>query len=73
MPEKVTAEKIVSEIKSIAQNNNQKTLRIDIIDGNNGAQKVFEHLGFKYVDSVELTHYVVGLVNFHLYELVLKK
>ena len=56
----------------MAMNNNQKTLRIDIVDGNDGAQKVFEKLGFKYIESIEIEHYAVGLQKFHLYEYLLK-
>lgn len=59
---------IFNEIKKIALNNNQKTLRIDIVGGNVGAQRVFEKLGFKYITTVEIIHYAVGLQDFHLYE-----
>lgn len=52
--------------------NNIKTIRIDVIDGNAGAKKVFEKLGFEYVDSVETFHEAVGLETFHLFEYVLK-
>lgn len=62
--------KIFDEIKKM--NQTMKTLRIDIVDGNIGAEKVFEKLGFEYVTSVEIKHYAVGLQKFHLYEYVLK-
>ena len=62
---------IFSQIKENAIINKQKTIRIDIIDGNIGAQKVFKRLGFEYVDTVEVFHNAVGLEKFHLYELVL--
>ncbi len=66
------SKKIFKKIKEMAMNNNQKTLRIDIVDGNDGAQKVFEKLGFKYIESIEIEHYAVGLQKFHLYEYLLK-
>ena len=53
--------------------NDKKAIRIDVIDGNVGAQKVFEKFGFEYVDSVEMFHEAVGLETFHLYEKALKK
>ncbi len=53
--------------------NNRKSIRLDVIDGNVGAQKVFEKLGFEYVGSVETFHEAVGLETFHLYENVLEK
>ena len=64
---------IFNQIKDNAIKNNQRTIRIDIIDGNIGAQNVFEALGFKYVDTAESFHKAVGLEKFHLYELVLVK
>lgn len=60
--------KVFEEIKADAIRNNKKTIRIDIIDGNTGALKVFEKLGFEYADSREITHQAVGLETFHLYE-----
>ncbi len=63
---------IFNQIRDNALTNNQKSIRIDIIDGNVGAQKVFEKFGFKYVDTVEVFHEAVGLEKFHLYEYVLK-
>lgn len=63
---------ILNQIEKTAIKNNRKTMRIDIIDGNEGARKVFESLGFEYVDSVEAFHDAVGLKTFHLYEKILK-
>lgn len=65
--------KIFNEIKDIVLTNHQKTIRIDIVEGNVGAQNVFEKLGFKYITAVEITHYAVGLTKFHLYEFPLTK
>ena len=64
--------KIFDHIVKTAIENNKKTIRIDVIDGNIGAQKVFEELGFEYVDSVQMFHEAVGLETFHLYENLLK-
>lgn len=64
---------IFNKIKKTAIENKQKSIRLDIIDGNIGAQKVFEKFGFEYVDTVEAFHEAVGLEKFHLYELVLEK
>lgn len=63
---------IFNQIKNIAITNNKKTIRLDIINGNTGAQKVFEKFGFEYVDTVEIFHDAVGLEKFHLYEYVLE-
>lgn len=64
---------IFNQIKENALKNNLKSIRIDVIDGNVGAEKVFRKLGFKYIDTVELQHNAVGLEKFHLYEYPLKK
>ena len=55
-----------------AKKNNKKTIRIDVIDGNVGALKVFEKWGFKYVNSLKAFNESVGLQTFHLYERLLK-
>ena len=65
--------KIFDEIKDITMANNKKTIRIDVIDGNVGAQKVYEHLGFEYIGCAETNQYPIGPEKFHLYEYVLKK
>ena len=64
---------IFSQIKTYGLKNNKKTVRVDIIDGNDGAQKVFRKLGFEYVDTVEMFHPAVGLEKFHLFECDLEK
>ena len=62
---------IFNQIKENALITNKKTIRIDIIDGNIGAKKVFEKLGFEYVDTAEIFHIAVGWEKFHLYEYIL--
>ena len=62
---------IFRQIKSNALKNNKKTIRLDIINGNIGAQKVFEKFGFEYVNTVEIFHDAIGLEKFHLYEHIL--
>lgn len=64
---------VFNQIKANAFKNNIMTIRIDIIDGNIGARKVFKKFGFEYVDSAEIFHPAVGLEKFHLYEYILKK
>lgn len=66
------ARKIFELIKQNALKNNQKSIRLDVIDGNDGARKVFEKLGFEYIDTISMFHIAVGLEKFHLYEFVLK-
>ena len=62
---------IFNQIENSAVENNKKSIRIDIIDGNIGAANVFKKFGFEYVDSVKMFHEAVGLETFHLYEKLL--
>ena len=56
-----------------AISHDKKTIRIDVIDGNIGAQKVFEKFGFEYVGCAEMFHEAVGRETFHLYEKEIKE
>ena len=64
---------ILNLIEENAIKKNQKTIRLDIINGNDGARKFFENYGFEYIATVEIFHEAVGLEKFHLYEYVLEK
>lgn len=64
---------IFNQIRKNALKKNKKTIRVDIIDGNIGALKVFERFGFEYIDTVEMFHPAVGCESFHLYELGLSR
>lgn len=64
---------IFDHIVKEAIKNNKKTIRIDVIDGNIGAQRAFEKWGFEYVDSVEMFHEAVGWETFHLFERILNE
>lgn len=64
---------IFGQIKMYGQKNNKKTIRVDIIHGNDGALNVFKRFGFEYVDTVEMFHPAVGLEKFHLFEYDLEK
>lgn len=64
---------VFTQIKDNAIKDGRKTIRIDIITGNTGAQKVFEKFGFDYIESVRLFHPAVGLERFHLYEYSLNR
>ena len=59
---------IFNLIKNNSTKHNKKTIRLDIINGNVGAQKVFESFGFEYIESVEMFHEAVGWEKFHIYE-----
>lgn len=52
----------------VARNQDFKALRLDVIDGNQAARKLYEKCGFKYIQDLSLYYDNCGLVNFYLYE-----
>lgn len=49
----------------------KKALRLDVIENNTTAEKLYQRLGFQYVQTKTLYYDVVGEMAFKLYELVL--
>ncbi|MBR4150422.1 MAG: GNAT family N-acetyltransferase [Firmicutes bacterium] len=48
-----------------------KTLRLDVLEGNIPAEKVYTALGFQYVSTVRMFYEDTGWTNFRLFELIL--
>ena len=49
----------------------KKALRLDVIENNTTAEKLYQKLGFQYIQTKTLYYDVVGEMTFKLYELVL--
>ena len=49
----------------------RKVLRLDVIENNTTAEKLYQKLGFQYIQTKTLYYDVVGEMTFKLYELVL--
>ena len=49
----------------------KKALRLDVIENNTTAEKLYQKLGFQYIQTKTLYYDVVGEMAFKLYELVL--
>ena len=49
----------------------RKALRLDVIENNTTAEKLYQKLGFRYIQTKTLYYDVVGKMTFKLYELVL--
>ena len=64
---KKISKEIFNIIRKYSLKNNKKTIRVDIIYGNDGAESVF-----KYIDTVEEYYDAVGFERFLLYEYDLK-
>ncbi|RHP72775.1 GNAT family N-acetyltransferase [Ruminococcus sp. OF02-6] len=49
----------------------KKAMRLDVIENNVTAEKLYQKLGFQYIQTKTLYYDVVGEMMFKLYELVL--
>lgn len=47
------------------------TVRLDVLDGNPAAERLYEKAGFRYVGTKQIFYEDTGLADFHLYEHVL--
>lgn len=52
----------------VSKEHGLKAVRLDVIEGNNPARKLYEKCGFKHVQDLELYYDDCGLVLFYLYE-----
>ena len=58
-------------VEKIAKESGIKSLRLDVLDSNIPAIKLYEKCGFDYIDTVDLGYGKYGLDNFKLYEKLL--
>lgn len=65
------ARKLVEFAKEYGKETGRKTIRIDVTDGNLPAIKLYEKLGFVYIDKIDLNRGDHGLPLFLLYEYIL--
>ena len=65
------AQRLVENIIEQERKVGKKTLRLDVIENNTTAEKLYQKLGFQYIQAKTLYYNVVGEMTFKLYELVL--
>ena len=65
------AQRLVENVIEQARNAGKKALRLDVIENNTSAEKLYQELGFRYIQTKTLYYDVVGEMTFKLYELVL--
>ena len=65
------ARKLVEGVIERERKAGKKALRLDVIENNTTAEKLYQKLGFQYVQTKTLYYDVVGKMTFKLYELVL--
>ncbi len=54
------AKQMVREVIKIAQENNIKTIRLDVLGGNIPAEKAYMKMGFMYLDSIQMFYEDTG-------------
>ncbi|MGM0125692.1 hypothetical protein IGI37_003091 [Enterococcus sp. AZ194] len=62
------AKQMIYQAIDYARKNNQKAIRLDVLEGNIPAENLYTGLGFRYIDSKEMFYEDTGWTNFKLYE-----
>ena len=65
------ARRLVENVIEQERKVGKKALRLDVIENNTTAEKLYQKLGFRYIQTKTLYYGVVGKMTFKLYELVL--
>ena len=65
------ARKLVENVIEQERKAGKKALRLDVIENNTTAEKLYQKLGFQYIQTKTLYYDVVGEMMLKLYELVL--
>ncbi len=62
------AQEMVKEAINIVSDKKQKAIRLDVLGCNIPAQKLYEKMGFNYIDTIKLFYEDTGLTDFLMYE-----
>ena len=65
------ARRLVENVIEQERKVGKKALRLDVIENNTTAEKLYQKLDFRYIQTKTLYYDVVGKMTFKLYELVL--
>ena len=65
------ARRLVENVMELERKAGIRALRLDVIENNVTAEKLYQKLGFQYIQTKTLYYDVVGEMTFKLYELVL--
>ena len=65
------ARTLVENVIELERKAGKKALRLDVIENNMTAEKLYQKLGFQYIQTKTLYYDVVGKMTFKLYEMVL--
>ena len=62
------AKDMVAYLLSLAKENRQKAVRLDVLKGNLPAEKLYLKMGFTYIDTIMMYYEDTGWMDFDLYE-----
>ena len=65
------AKELVGFAIKYAKENNQKSIRLDVLKGNVPAEKLYSSMGFKYHCTLPMYYEDIGLTDYEIYELSL--
>ncbi|MDL2302367.1 GNAT family N-acetyltransferase [Lachnospiraceae bacterium OttesenSCG-928-D06] len=65
------ADKMVREVFSLGKKNGVKVVRLDVLKGNVPAEKLYEKIGFKQINTIQMYYEDTGWTDYELYEYVL--
>ena len=74
MPEfqrKGVSSRMVEHAIGLARLKNHKAVRLDVLEGNLPAEKLYPKHGFEYIETVNIFYEDTGWANYELFELVL--
>lgn len=64
---------LVRKVIEIAKNTYQKVVRLDVLEGNIPAERLYLKHGFQYVDTLQMFYEDTGWTAFKLFEYVISK
>ena len=62
---------MVEHAINLAKSSGKKAMRLDVLNGNLPAEKLYPKFGFLHIDTIEMFYEDTGLTTYKLYELVL--
>lgn len=65
------AKQMVHEAFAVAKRNHQKVIRLDVLNGNMPAERLYTSLGFHYMHTLKMFYEDTGWTYYKLYEYVL--
>ena len=64
------AKQMGRKVMDMARNNQIKSIRLDVLEGNLPAEKAYMKIGFVYLDMVQMYYEDTGWTNYKVYEFV---